>query len=180
MIHILILIALGLATYLFHNFQTFDDRYMRPWVVEQVNFNREADPQALCDLLDPEATVVINDKYTRYSYQFRGGKSEACAYFIESASNFQKPQREKNDYIPDRLTDFFVYHEDLFKDYADITFSSNITYPPFGLTTIKGKDQLIGKTTTKITVKSPIFKNPRIMYYEFERKLVQSDVANPG
>ena len=57
MIHILILIALGLAAYLFHNYQVFNDAYMRPWVVEQVNYNREGDPQALCDLLAPEVEI---------------------------------------------------------------------------------------------------------------------------
>lgn len=179
MIHLLILIALGLATYLFHNYQTFDDRYMRPWVVENVNFNREANPQALCDLLDPEATVVINDRYTQYSYKFTGGKTQACDYFIESASHFQKPQREKGDYIPDRLTGFIVYHDDLFKDYADVTFESKITYPPFGLTTVKDGEQLIGNTSTRITVKTPIFKEPRITHYEFTRKLVQPDIQQP-
>ena len=173
MIHILILIALGLATYVFHNFQTFDDRNMRPWVIEQVNFNREADPQALCDLLATEATVVIKDQYTRYRYEFSGGKEQACAYFIESAANFKKPQREKNGYIPDRLKEFEVFHEDLFKDYADVSFSTDITYPPFGLTTVKGSEQLIVKTRTKITVKSPIFKENKITHYEFERKLIQ-------
>jgi hypothetical protein len=179
MIHLLILIALGLATYLFHNYQTFDDRYMRPWVVENVNFNREANPQALCDLLDPEATVIINDRYTQYSYKFTGGKTQACEYFIESASHFQKPQREKNGYIPDRLTSFIVYHDDLFKDYADVTFESKITYPPFGLTTVKDGEQLIGNTSTRITVKTPIFKEPRITHYEFTRKLVQPDIQQP-
>ena len=179
MIHLLILIALGLATYLFHNYQTFHDAYMRPWVVENVNFNREANPQALCDLLDPEATVIINDRYTQYSYKFTGGKTQACEYFIESASHFQKPQREKNGYIPDRLTSFIVYHDDLFKDYADVTFESKITYPPFGLTTVKDGEQLIGNTSTRITVKTPIFKEPRITHYEFTRKLVQPDIQQP-
>ena len=179
MIHLLILIALGLATYFFLNYQKFNVAYMRPWVVENVNFNREANPQALCDLLDPEATVVINDRYTQYSYKFTGGKTQACDYFIESASHFQKPQREKGDYIPDRLTGFIVYHDDLFKDYADVTFESKITYPPFGLTTVKDGEQLIGNTSTRITVKTPIFKEPRITHYEFTRKLVQPDIQQP-
>lgn len=176
MIHLLILIALGLATYLFHNYQTFHDAYMRPWVVEYVNFNREADPQALCDLLDPEATVIINDRYTQYSYKFTGGKTQACEYFIESASHFQKPQREKNDYIPDRLTSFIVYHDDLFKDYADISFETKLTGPLWGLATKKDGELLIGNTSTKITVKAPIFKDPKITRYEFTRKLEQPNI----
>ena len=90
MIHILILIALGFATYLFHNYQAFNEAYLRPWVVEQVNFNREANPQALCDLLAPDAVVIVKDRYTRYSYNFSGGKTEACEYFLDSAKTFSK------------------------------------------------------------------------------------------
>ncbi|SAM64461.1 hypothetical protein CHUV0807_1240 [Cardiobacterium hominis] len=37
----------------------------------------------------------------------------------------------------------------------------------------KGGDILIGKTTTKITVKIPLFKEAKITYYEFDRKLTQ-------
>ena len=62
MIHILILIALGLATYLFHNYQTFNEASIRPWVLEYVHFNREADPQALCDLLSPDIIFLEGKK----------------------------------------------------------------------------------------------------------------------
>ncbi|MDO4643614.1 MAG: hypothetical protein Q4A74_07220 [Cardiobacteriaceae bacterium] len=180
MIHLLILIALGLATYLFHNYQEFDDSHMRPWIVEQVNFNREADPQALCDLLALDAVVNITDEYTRYKYKIvNGSKSEACDYFIKSANNFEKPQREKNGYIWDRLTDYFVNYENLFQDYADVTFSTDVKPSSSfsGLTTKQG-DILIGKTTTRITVKSPIFRDTKITYYEFKRKLTQLPTSN--
>ena len=164
MIHILILIVLGLAAYLFHNYQTFNDAYMRPWVVEQVNFNREADPQALCDLLSPD--VVVD-----------GGKMEACKYFADSAKNFQKPQKEKNGYIWDRLSEYTINHEDLFKDYADITFATSVQKNVPDLITKEG-DILVGRTTTRLTVKSPIFKDSKITSYTFNRKLVQANLDN--
>ena len=177
MIHILILIVLGLVTYLFHNYQEFSLVYIRPWAVQQVNFNREANPQALCDLLAPDATVIIKDQYTRYRYEFTGGKAQACEYFIESASHFHKPQPKKNGYIPDRFTEFKVDREDSlegwFKDYADIGFTEDISYHSYGLVTVKNNETLIGKSHTKITVKSPIFKEKTITHYEFQRKLVQ-------
>ena len=173
MIHILILIALGFATYLFHNYQSFNEAYLRPWVVEQVNFNREANPQALCDLLAPDAVVIVKDRYTRYSYNFSGGKTEACEYFLDSAKHFQKPHAEENGYIWDHLSAYEVNQENLFKDYADVTFSTEVK--PIGskdLVTKEG-DIMLGKTTTKLTVKIQIFKEPKITYYEFNRKLTQ-------
>ena len=172
MIHILILIALGLATYLFHNYQSFHEAYLRPGVVEQVNFNREANPQALCDLLAEDAVVVIKDQYTRYKYDINGGKSAACTYFLESAMHFKKPQKSQNGYIEDKLENYSVDHADLFKDYADVTFSTNVNGSVPDLIS-KGGDILIGKTTTKITVKIPLFKEAKITYYEFDRKLTQ-------
>ena len=39
---------------------------------------------------------------------------------------------------------------------------------------VKEGDILVGKTTTKITVKSPIFKESKITHYTFERKLEQA------
>ena len=178
MIHILILIVLGLAAYLFHNYQTFNDAYMRPWVVEQVNFNREADPQALCDLLSPDVVVNITDEYTRYKYRIiDGGKMEACKYFADSAKNFQTPQKEKNGYIWDRLSEYTINHEDLFKDYADITFATSVQKTVPDLITKEG-DILVGRTTTRLTVKSPIFKDSKITSYTFNRKLVQANLDN--
>ncbi len=176
MIHILILIALGLATYLFHNYQTFNEASIRPWVLEYVNFNREADPQALCDLLSPDATVTINDTYTRYKYNFSGGKEEACTYFSESASHFFKPQKEKNGYIFDRLSSFKIDHENIFKNYGDVSFTEENKIIQFGLKTVQGKEHLIGKTQVKITIKAEIFKEPKITHYEFWRKLEQPNV----
>ena len=32
---------------------------------------------------------------------------------------------------------------------------------------------MLGKTTTKLTVKIQMFKEPKITYYEFNRKLTQ-------
>lgn len=174
MIHILILIALGLAAYLFHNYQVFNDAYMRPWVVEQVNYNREGDPQALCDLLAPDVVVNVRDEYTRYKYIINNGDKEAaCDYFAKSAKNFQKPQKEKNGYVWDRLSEYTINHENLFKDYAEITFATKVQKTVPDLITKEG-DILVGKTTTKITVKSPIFKESKITHYTFERKLEQA------
>jgi hypothetical protein len=174
MIHILILIALGLAAYLFHNYQVFNDAYMRPWVVEQVNYNREGDPQALCDLLAPDVVVNVRDEYTRYKYIINNGDKEAaCNYFAKSAKNFQKPYREKNGYLIDWIKEYSIDHADLFKDYAEVTFSTDTRVnTPASLITKEG-DILRGKTTTKLTVKSPIFKDNKITRYTFERKLEQ-------
>lgn len=174
MIHLLIMIALLLAAYLFHNYQTFHETYIRPWIVEQVNFNREANPQALCDLLAPDVVVNIKDQYTRYRYDItNGNKKDACDYFLESARHFKKPQKEKNGYIWDRLVDFSIDQENLLRDFATITFSTNVRKDtPRDLITVEG-DALIGKTTTKITVKSPVFKDSKITNYTFNRKLVQ-------
>ena len=174
MIHILILIALGLAAYLFHNYQVFNDAYMRPWVVEQVNYNREGDPQALCDLLAPDVVVNVRDEYTRYKYIINNGDQEAaCNYFAKSAKNFQKPYREKNGYLIDWIKEYSIDHADLFKDYAEVTFSTDTRVnTPASLRTKEG-DILRGKTTTKLTVTSPIFKDNKITRYTFERKLEQ-------
>ncbi|WP_298643040.1 hypothetical protein [uncultured Cardiobacterium sp.] len=174
MIHILILIALGLSAYLFHNYQVFNDAYMRPWVVEQVNYNREADPQALCDLLAPDVVVNVRDEYTRYKYTINNGdKAAACDYFEKSAKNFLKPRREKNGYIEDWIKEYSIDHADLFKDYADVTFTTDTKVDtPASLVTKEG-DVLRGKTTTKLTVKSPIFKDSKITRYTFNRKLEQ-------
>lgn len=172
MIHILILIALGLAAYLFHNYQVFNDAYMRPWAVE-LNYYREGDPQMLCDLLSPDVVVNIYDEYTRYKYIIKDGdKNEACDYFIKSARNFKKPTRAKNGYISDWLINYSVNHENLFKDYADVTFATKAVGSTSELTTKEG-DLLAGMTTTKLTVKSPIFKDSKITSYTFERKLEQ-------
>lgn len=174
MIHILILIALGLSAYLFHNYQVFNDAYMRPWVVEQVNYNREANPQALCDLLAPDVVVNIKDKYTRFSYKIENGnKNDACKYFADSARNFRKPPRDKNGYIRDWIREYSIDHENLFKDYADVTFSTDTRADTAASLVTKEGDVLLGKTTTKLTVKSPIFKDSKITSYTFERKLEQ-------
>lgn len=173
MIHILVLVLLAVATYVFHNYQAFNDAYLRPWVVEQVNFNREANPQALCDLLAPDAVVVIEDKYTRYRYSISGGKTQACEYFLESASHFQKPHSEENGYIWDHLSDYRVDQENWFKDYADVTFSTDVKRIGTKDLVTKEGDIMLGKTTTKLTVKIQLFKEPKITYYEFHRKLTQ-------
>ena len=92
---------------------------------------------------------------------------------MKSAKNFQKPRREKNGYIIDWIKEYSVDHTDLFKDYADVTFSTDTKVDtPASLVTKEG-DILRGKTTTKLTVKSPIFKDSKITSYTFERKLEQ-------
>ena len=55
----------------------------------------------------------------------------------------------------------------------DIGFTEDISYHSYGLVTVKNNETLIGKSHTKITVKSPIFKEKTITHYEFQRKLVQ-------
>ena len=175
MIHLLILILLAVATYVFHNYQAFNDAYLRPWVVEQVNYNREANPQALCDLLAPDATLIIGDKYTRYRYHIENGsKTEVCNYLEESARHFQKPYSEANGYIWDHLSEYRVDQENWFKDYADVTFSTEVKMSGGSrdLVTTEG-DIMLGKTTTKMTVKIEIFKDPKITRYEFHRRLTQ-------
>ena len=54
-----------------------------------------------------------------------------------------------------------------------MTFSTDVKRIGVKDLVTKEGDIMLGKTTTKLTVKIQLFKEPKITYYEFHRKLTQ-------
>lgn len=168
------LVILIAAAYFFRNYQAFGEQNLRPWAV-QLNYDREGDPQALCDQLAPTAQVVIRDDIPRHKVNFTGDKMQACEYFLETAKNFAQPYRSDNGYIPDRIENLEVKDIDFLKGTAEVSFtwaSIPAFYDPNqGLKMRKQNIWYIGQSKTTLKLINRPLQDMQITYYEFERKL---------